>query len=59
MTIHLPFSLANLLRSLKSSIVQQVPAESATCEFDCHRDTCSAKRWQSCDKRQGARGNTQ
>jgi len=51
MTIKLPSSFANLLRSIKSAIVQEVPSDSATCEFDCHRETCSGKRWQGCEKR--------
>ncbi|MCW1923373.1 hypothetical protein OKA05_12480 [Luteolibacter arcticus] len=32
-------------------LVQQVPAELATCEFSCSANQCSAEEWSHCSRR--------
>lgn len=56
MTLKLPSPLNNLLRTVKSALVQRVPDSTAPCEFDCPRHTCSDSRWQQCPRRQSNNG---
>jgi hypothetical protein len=36
---------------IKNQIVQDVPEEIALCEFDCHKQQCTEKEWQTCPRR--------
>ena len=38
-------------RWLRNQIVQEVPEDSALCEFDCRKDQCTVGEWESCDRR--------
>jgi hypothetical protein len=45
----------NFLKSVgqwvKDEIAQDVPEESALCEFDCRKDQCTHEEWESCERR--------
>ena len=36
---------------LRNQIVQEVPEDSALCEFDCHKGQCTTEEWKNCDRR--------
>jgi hypothetical protein len=36
---------------LGSELIQDVPEESALCEFDCRKPQCTYKEWSSCRRR--------
>lgn len=36
---------------LRDQLVQDVRAEDAACEFDCHVDQCTVGEWESCENR--------
>jgi hypothetical protein len=36
---------------IKNQIVQDVPAEIALCEFDCRKQQCTEREWQTCPRR--------
>jgi uncharacterized protein YecT (DUF1311 family) len=38
-------------RWLRDQIVQEVPEDSAHCEFDCRKGQCMMEEWKSCDRR--------
>jgi len=40
-----------LWRWVKDQILQRVPEEIALCEFDCHKQECTEKEWQTCPRR--------
>jgi len=50
-----PHRLSVLFRGLRrwlaSKIVQDVPEDSALCEFDCERGQCTHQEWATCDRR--------
>ena len=39
---------------VKGEIVQDVPEDSALCEFDCQRDQCTHEEWDNYDRRKRA-----
>jgi hypothetical protein len=36
---------------IRNQIVQQIPEEIALCEFDCYKQQCTDKEWQTCTRR--------
>lgn len=36
---------------IKAEFVQDVPAEIAFCEFNCHKQQCTEGEWQTCPRR--------
>jgi hypothetical protein len=40
-----------LWQRIKNRIVQEVPEESAVCEFDCPKDQCTVGEWKACERR--------
>ena len=38
-------------RWIKNQIVQDVPEEVALCEFECHKQQCTEREWQTCARR--------
>ena len=40
-----------LWQQLKGEIVQDVPEEDATCEFDCRKEQCTEGEWATCERR--------
>lgn len=44
-------SLKDFLRTLKTYISDEVPADMAACEFDCRELTCSSQDWETCPRR--------
>ncbi len=43
--------LRSLMRWLKDRLMQDVPAEVAGCEFECHRRDCQRGDWENCQVR--------
>lgn len=41
----------NLWQRIKDRIVQDVPIEIASCEYDCRRHECLMNEWDSCPNR--------
>jgi hypothetical protein len=35
----------------RAQFVQEVPEESALCEFDCRKGQCTLEEWNSCERR--------
>jgi hypothetical protein len=40
-----------LWRWVKDQIVQDVPKDSALCEFDCRKEQCTIGEWETCERR--------
>ncbi len=40
-----------LWERLKDQVVQDVPEEDATCEFDCRKQQCTEGEWATCERR--------
>ena len=38
-------------RWLRDQIIQEVPEDSALCEFDCRKEQCTMGEWESCERR--------
>lgn len=38
-------------RWLRDQFVQNVPEDSALCEFDCRKGQCTMEEWQNCERR--------
>jgi hypothetical protein len=36
---------------VKEQITQDVPNDVALCEFDCRKQQCTAKEWETCERR--------
>ena len=50
--------MTKLWRWIKNRIVQDVPEEVALCEFECHKQQCTEREWQTCARRiAGAAGD--
>ena len=43
--------MIRLWRWIKNRIVQDVPEEVALCEFECHKQQCTEREWQTCARR--------
>jgi len=43
--------LVRAWRWIKNQIIQDVPKESALCEFDCRKGQCTIKEWETCERR--------
>lgn len=41
----------SLMRWLRERVLQDVPAELAGCEFECHRRACKRGDWENCPVR--------
>jgi len=50
-TLHRSGRWNSLYRWLVGTIVQDVPEDSAICEFDCKKGQCTAGEWAQCDRR--------
>lgn len=44
-------SVIRVWRWIKDQIVQDVPQESALCEYDCRKGQCTAEEWETCERR--------
>lgn len=38
-------------RWLRNQVVQEVPEDSAICEFDCRKEQCVQAEWATCERR--------
>jgi len=43
--------IRGIWRWLRNQIVQDVPEDSALCEFDCRKGQCTTEEWEGCDRR--------
>ena len=43
--------MIRLWRWVKNRIVQDVPEGIALCEFECHKQQCTEREWQTCARR--------
>lgn len=43
--------MRSLVRWLKERVMQDVPADLAACEFECHRRACQRGDWENCPLR--------
>jgi hypothetical protein len=43
--------MVGLWQWIKDQIVQDAPEEIALCEFDCHKQQCTEREWQTCPRR--------
>ena len=46
-----PGFFARVRRWFMRQIVEEVPAESAVCEFDCRKQQCRFEEWATCERR--------
>jgi len=44
-------ALYRIWRVLKRQVVQDVPDDSALCEFDCRKGQCRQEEWANCERR--------
>lgn len=40
-----------LWRWIKDQLIQDVPKDIATCEYDCRRGRCTHQQWETCERR--------
>jgi uncharacterized protein YecT (DUF1311 family) len=43
--------IREIWRWLRNQIIQEVPEDSALCEFDCRKGQCTMEEWETCDRR--------
>ena len=44
-------SFHRLWQFVKRQIVDEVPEDSAICQFDCRKGQCQQREWETCDRR--------
>jgi hypothetical protein len=43
--------IRGIWRWLRNQFIQEVPEDSALCEFDCRKGQCRMEEWETCDRR--------
>ncbi len=43
--------IRRIWRWLHNQMVQDVPEDSALCEFDCRKGQCTMEEWENCERR--------
>jgi uncharacterized protein YecT (DUF1311 family) len=43
--------IGGIWRWFRNQIIQEVPEDSALCEYDCRKGQCTREEWETCDRR--------